>query len=163
MIRPALPDDSKTLISLADETGVFKGIEIQALGEVLDDYHAANQRLGHRAVVVCEGSAICGFAYYAPAAMTCATWYLYWIAVAKSRHRSGIGAELMRHVEADIRGAEGRLLLIETSSLDHYLPTRQFYLRQGYHQTAVLRDYYADGDDMVVFAKRFAPEKNPAP
>jgi ribosomal protein S18 acetylase RimI-like enzyme len=44
--------------------------------------------------------------------------------------------------------------LIETSSLPHYGLTRKFYLKHGYEQTAILKDYYADGDDMVVFRKR---------
>lgn len=154
MIRATAPDDTPVLVELARETGVFKPLELQALREVLDDYHATNRALGHRSVSEFEADRIRGFAYFAPAAMTDATWYLYWIAVDKSLHRSGIGAKLLRYVEAEIRQAQGRLLLIETSSLDHYLPTRQFYLKQGYDQSTILRDFYADGDSMVVFAKR---------
>src|SRR5207247_4454148 len=95
-----------------------------------------------------------GFAYYAPAAMTDRTWYLYWIAVEKTIQVQGIGTALLRAAEEDIRRHQGRLLLIETSSLPHYEPTRRFYLKHGYDQAAVLGDYYADGDDMVVFRKR---------
>ena len=57
---------------------------------------------------------------------------------------------------SDIRQLNGRLLLIETSSLPHYELTRRFYLKHHYDQAAVLRDFYADGDDMVVFRKHFA-------
>jgi len=57
-------------------------------------------------------------------------------------------------VDRIIRRHGGRILLIETSSLPHYDPTRRFYLKHGYGQEAVLRDFYADGDDMVVFRKR---------
>jgi hypothetical protein len=32
--------------------------------------------------------------------------------------------------------------------------TRRFYRKHGYDQDAVLRDFYSDGDDMVVFRKR---------
>lgn len=154
MIRPTLPSDTPTLTELAQSTGVFKPLEIQALGEVLDDYHATNQALGHRSVTECEGDRIRGFAYFAPAAMTDATWYLYWIAIDKSLHRSGIGAQLMAYLEEEIRHANGRLLLIETSSLDHYRPTRSFYVKRGYQQAGVISDFYADGDSMVIFAKR---------
>ena len=65
-----------------------------------------------------------------------------------------MGGTLLRYVEEDIRLLGGRLLLIETSSLPHYELTRKFYLKHHYEQTGVLRDYYADGDDMVVFRKR---------
>ena len=47
-------------------------------------------------------------------------------------------------------------MLIETSSLPHYELTRRFYLKHHYDQEAILRDYYADGDDMVVFRKHLA-------
>lgn len=155
MIRPTVPADTTTLVALADATGVFKPLEIQALREVLDDYFAANQAAGHRCVTGEADGAVVGFAYYAPAAMTDRTWYLYWIAVRKQLQARGLGAALLRHAEADIHAAAGRLLLIETSSLPHYELTRRFYAKHGYETAAVLHGYYADGDDMVVFRKRF--------
>ncbi len=97
-----------------------------------------------------------GYAYYAPAAMTDRTWYLYWIAVTKDTQAKGVGSKLLRHAESEIRDAGGRVLFIETSSLPHYAPTRRFYEKHGYEVTGVLRDYYADGDDMVVFRKHMA-------
>jgi ribosomal protein S18 acetylase RimI-like enzyme len=90
--------------------------------------------------------------------MTDRTWYLYWIAVDKAIHARGLGSELLRHSEEHIRSCCGRLLFIETSSLTHYEPTRRFYLKHGYEPECTLRDYYADGDDMIVFRKRFLVE-----
>lgn len=55
----------------------------------------------------------------------------------------------------------GRLLLIETSSLPHYEPTRRFYLKHGYERSCAIADYYADGDDLVVFRKRLHPRAGP--
>ena len=155
MIRPTVPSDTPSLLSLAQGTGVFKPMEIQALQEVLDDYHAENQAFGHRSVTSERDGQVVGFAYYAPAAMTDRTWYLYWIAVTKHTQARGLGGELLRHVEDDIRRLQGRILLIETSSLPHYHLTRKFYLKHGYEEAAVLKDFYADGDDMVVFRKHF--------
>ncbi len=153
MIRPTIPADTPTLLTLAEETGVFKPLEIEALKEVLDDYHAGNEREGHLSVTYEQDGRPIGFAYYAPAAMTDRTWYLYWIAVSKHTQARGLGGRLLRHAEEDIRQVGGRLLLIETSSLPHYELTRKFYLKHHYEQAAVLRDFYADGDDMVVFSK----------
>lgn len=154
MIRPTAPDDTPTLLALADGTRVFKPPEVVALREVLDDYHAANHAEGHRSVTAEEAGQIVGFAYYAPAAMTDGTWYLYWIAVRQGLQAKGVGTCLLRHAEEDVRRSQGRLLVIETSSLPHYEPTRRFYLKHQYEQAAVLRDFYAEGDDMVVFRKR---------
>ena len=155
MIRPITPVDTPALVEIARGTGVFKPAEIVALREVLDDFHDANAVEGHRAVCTEREGRIVAFAYYAPAAMTDRTWYVYWIAVDKRTQAGGLGGQLMRHIEADVRAVMGRLLLIETSSLEHYGPTRKFYLKHGYETAAVLADYYADGDDMVVFRKRF--------
>jgi GNAT superfamily N-acetyltransferase len=154
MIRPTVPTDTPTLIAVAEGTRVFKPHEIVALREVLDDYHEVNHAEGHRSVTAEEAGEVVGFAYYAPAAMTDRTWYLYWIAVRQDLQAKGAGTRLLRHAEEDIRRSQGRLLLIETSSLPHYEPTRRFYLKHQYEQAAVLRDFYADGDDLVVFRKR---------
>jgi len=158
MIRPTVPEDTPSLVGLAQGTKVFKALEIQALQEVLDDYHAHEKQFGHRSVTYEKDGAALGFAYYAPAEMTDRTWYLYWIAVKKDIHARGIGSQLLRHVEEDIRNQKGRLLLIETSSLPHYGLTRKFYLKHGYEQAAILKNFYSDGDDMVVFSQRMGKE-----
>ena len=155
MIRPTLPSDGPTILKVAAETGVFKPHEIQALDEVLTDYHATNESLGHCSVTYEHEGRILGFAYYAPASMTDRTWYLYWIAVTRHAQARGIGGKLLKYVEDDIRRRGGRILLIETSSLPHYDLTRKFYVKHHYEQVAVIRDFYADGDDMVIYAKRF--------
>jgi ribosomal protein S18 acetylase RimI-like enzyme len=157
MIRPTVPADTPALVELTRNTGVFKPHEIQALDEVLSDYHACNHREGHVAVTDERHGKIVGYAYYAPASMTDRTWYLYWIAVSPSTQSRGVGGGLLRHAAEDIRGRGGRILFIETSSLPHYDLTRKFYHKHGYEVTGVLKDYYSDGDDMVVFRKRLLP------
>lgn len=156
MIRPTIPADTPALVALTQDTSVFKPLEIEALHEVLDDYHASNQAEGHRSVTWDKDGDILGFAYYAPAPMTDRTWYLYWIAVTKRTQARGIGTKLLHHVEDDIRRLNGRLFLIETSALPHYELTRRFYLKHDYEETAIIRDFYADGDDLVVFRKKLS-------
>lgn len=154
LLRPATPQDTPLLTALANATGVFKPMEIEALREVLDDFHAVEITNGHFAVVGEDNSRIVGFAYYAPAYMTEQSWYLYWIAVDSTIHNKGYGGQILRKVEEHIHSLKGRMLFIETSSLKHYEATRQFYFKKGYELTGVLKEFYADGDDMVVFRKR---------
>ena len=161
MIRPATPADTPALKALTAGTGVFKPHEIDVLQEVLDDFHAGHGNDQHAAVVLERDGWVVGYAYYAPDVMTDRSWYLYWIAVAREVQGHGLGGELMRHVEDDIRQRDGRVLFIETSSLPHSELTRRFYLKQGYEITGVLRDFYSDGDDMVVFRKRLEGEDRP--
>jgi ribosomal protein S18 acetylase RimI-like enzyme len=154
MIRPLLPSDTPTLIEMARGTKAFKPFEIEALQEVLDDYHAQNAAEGHRAVALEADGAILGFAYFAAAAMTDRTWSLWWIVVDRGVQARGIGSELLQYVESAVRAAAGRQLLIETSSLPKYELTRRFYLKHGYSQIAAVADYYAAGDAMLYFCKR---------
>src|SRR4051812_24206952 len=161
MIRPSELRDSAALLDLARATAVFKPIELVALGEVLNDYHARDRELGHRAITDEQDGRPVGFAYYAPAAMADRAWYLYWIAVDPHLQARGMGSALLHAAEEDIRGRGGRLFLIETSSLPHYEPTRRFYLKHGYEEASVLHDFYADGDHLVVYRKRFLPRESP--
>ena len=154
MIRTTSESETDRLLELAEGTGVFKPLEIEALREVLDDYHDGNHHYGHRALTLEQDGQPVGFAYYAPTAMTDRTWHLYWIFVQKTGQARGLGSRLLRHVEDDIARSGGRLFLIETSSLPSYEPTRKFYLKHGYEQAAVVRGFYADGDDQVIFRKQ---------
>jgi GNAT superfamily N-acetyltransferase len=154
MIRPTTPTDTPALLALTEGTGVFKPHDLDTLRDVLDHYHAEAHAHGHRSVTYEDNGRVIGFAYYAPADLTDRTWHLWWIAVSKQIQAKGVGSQLLRHVEDDVRAARGRLLVIETSSLPSYDLTRRFYLKQGYDQAAVLQDFYADGDSIVFFTKR---------
>lgn len=155
MIRPTTIADIPQLVRMAHETGVFKPLEIEALQGVLDDYFESQMEDGDVAVTDETDGELLGFAYYAPIPMTDNTWSLYWIVVGKKTQARGIGGQLLKHCEDDIRGKGGRVLLIETSALPHYDLTRRFYLKHGYDQEATIRDYYSDGDDLVMFWKKF--------
>jgi ribosomal protein S18 acetylase RimI-like enzyme len=154
-IRPTTPADTDELIAITDATGLFRPIEVQALREVLDDYHATNRAHGHHCVTCAEAEHVLGFAYFAPAAMTERAWHLWWIVIRKDVQARGLGTLLLRHLEDEIRSEQGRVLFIETGSLPHYELTRRFYLKHGYEQHAILKDYYAAGESMVVFRKAF--------
>jgi ribosomal protein S18 acetylase RimI-like enzyme len=153
-IRPALAADTTALKALTAGTGVFKEHEVEVLQEVLDDYHARDPESQHVAIVAEDEGRIVGYAYYAPDIMTDRTWSLYWIAVARDIQAKGVGSTIMRYVEEDVRRRDGRLLLLETTSLPHSELTRRFYKKQGYAIAGTVKDFYADGDDMVIFRKR---------
>src|SRR6476646_8224558 len=103
MLRAATPADTPMLLTLTAGTGVFKPYEVEVLKEVLDDFHAGRMGEDHYAVVLERDGRGVGYAYYAPDGMADRSWYLYWIAVAKDVQNGGIGGELMRFVEQDVR------------------------------------------------------------
>jgi len=152
-MRPMETGDIPVCVEMTRATGMFKPLEIEALGEVLEDYFAVTRDMGHRASVLVEEGRVTGYAYWAPAAMTDRTWYLYWIVVDTTVQGQGRGAELLRHAEDDAREQGGRLMLIETSGTDAYQRTRVFYLKNQYTMVARVPGYYAEGDEMCVFSK----------
>ena len=159
MIRPTHPDETAHLMEIARGTKVFKPIEIEALQEVLDDYHKGNFHLGHQALTFEQDGKAFGFAYFAPTPMTDGTWHLYWIFVDKQTQAKGIGAQLLKYAEDHITRIGGRLFVIETSSLPSYDLTLKFYLKYNYDQAGTIRDFYADGDDQVLFRKHLRAAK----
>ena len=86
--------------------------------------------------------------------MTKGTFDLYWIAVDPARQGRGIGRELLRAAEEAILAEGGRLLLVETAGKPAYAPTRAAYLAWGYTEVARVPDFYEDGDDKIVYARR---------
>lgn len=153
-IRPTRPDDVGVLIDMTRRTGVFRPIEIVALEEVLADYLKQPFGESYHCYSFERDAQVLGFECHGPNTMTDRTWDLYWIVVNKETHARGIGSELLRFVEDDVRKHHGRLLLIETSSMPAYEPTRRFYKKHGYEQAALVKDFYADSDSLVMFRKR---------
>ena len=154
MIRPTVPADTPELLAITAGTGLFTPADVATLEEVLKEYHAEHAALGHRCATDEQDGKIIGFTYFAPAAMTDRTWDLWWIVVSKQIQARGIGGALLRHAEEGARAETGRLMMVPTSSLPSYELTRRFYLKNGYDVAGILKDYYADGHDMVIFGKR---------
>lgn len=154
MFRLIEPSDVEGLIQLTDATEYFKPLEIMALREVFDDYFKEEINYGHRCYGEFEGGRPLAYVYFAPVPMTEGTWCVYWIAVARDVQNKGLGTRLINFVEEEARNHNGRLLLIETSSLTRYESTREFYKKRGYTVASHIPDYYADGDGLVVFCKR---------
>jgi GNAT superfamily N-acetyltransferase len=83
------------------------------------------------------------------------TFDLYWMAVDPAAQGAGIGTALIQAMEERLRGV-ARLIIVETAGRADYRPTRTFYEARGYHQAAVIADFYAPGDDQVVYVKTLA-------
>lgn len=97
-----------------------------------------------------------GYACWGPTPATDRTWDLYWIAVDTALQGAGIGTILLEEVERRLLGQHARMLIAETSSRSDYAATHGFYRRRGYTEVARVRDFYATGDDRIIFVKRFS-------
>jgi ribosomal protein S18 acetylase RimI-like enzyme len=78
------------------------------------------------------------------------------MAVDPARHGTGVGTALIDAMERRLQGV-ARLVVVETAGRPEYLPTRAFYQARGYRAAAVIPDFYAPGDDQVVYVKSLSP------
>ena len=106
-------------------------------------------RFGVRA----SGCELVGYCAWGAVPLTKRSYDLYWIAVAPGRQGLGIGRQLLERAERAVAARGGGGLYIETSSRPAYRRTRRFYRAAGYRQVARLADFYAPGDDKLVFCK----------
>jgi GNAT superfamily N-acetyltransferase len=151
MIRPTTPDDTTALIAIADAIG-FQPNELEELSEMLADYFGGDSDSANFWITDDDNGPV-GVAYCEPERMTNRTWNLQLIAIRPDRQGQGRGARLLRYVEQTLTARGERMLLVETSGLPGFERTRAFYAKCGYEEEARIRDFYAAGDDKVVFRK----------
>ena len=153
-IRVMTNKDKTAVMQILRKTPEFKPVEVVVAEEVIDSYLGDPCRSGYHILVAELDSTVAGYICFGPTPLTEGTWDIYWMAVAPDRQRQGIGSVLLDSAERNIRETEGRLSIIETSSLPSYVNTRDFYRRHGYEIIASIPDFYALGDDKVIFQKR---------
>ena len=104
-------------------------------------------------IAVSDNGNVQGYYCIGPTPMTIGTFDLYWIAVDASCHNKGVGKRLIQDAEDYVRRTGGRLIIAETSSQSKYENTRNFYIRTNYKELTRIKNYYSDGDDLVVYGK----------
>ena len=151
MIRALVPADIPAVLDVAVSSGLFPAEEVAIVEDLMVDYLARTEARGHACVVDEEGGELLGVAYYEPVRGTEGAWELLMIGARADVQGRGRGRALMGHVEGDLRARGQRLLLVLTSGTPEFARTRAFYTGLGYDEEARVRDYYAPGDDMVLF------------
>ena len=92
--------------------------------------------------------------YAAPEKFTNGTYNLYAIGVKKELQGTGIGHKMMDFIEQLLKENKKRILIVETSSNDQFTLTRQFYNKLGYRQEAIIKDFWNEGEDKIIFWKK---------
>jgi len=186
-IRWTQPEDRQTVLSFLAETGFFRPDEIDIAREVLDAALADGPNGHYQSFVACvespqpsvhssqssktppqlstdnrqlaTTSETVGWICYGPTPCTLGTFDIYWIGVASTMQGRGIGRALTAFAEQAIADRGGRLLVIETSGRETYVPTRRFYEALGYREVSRVPEFYAPADDRVVLTKQTPTRK----
>jgi len=147
-IRVPQKSDLAQISLVLRETDLFPA---EMLEEMIAPYF--DEPDGPERWLVCEGAGdvVIGFCFFRPEPLAEGTWNLLAIGFRENHQRHGYGAALIAEVERAL--VNERVLIVETSGTSDYANARAFYDKCGYDREAVIRDYWADGDDKVIFRK----------
>ncbi len=155
-IRPTQSQDADALLRLAGAEPLFTTEEADTVAELLESYLTTEDHNGYYFLSAMESGELLGFACYGPTPLTQGTFDLYWIAVGQRAKGKGIGRALMAQTENEVRKQGGRMIVLDTSGRAQYAPTRAFYQRLGYTLAATIPEFYAPGDDLIIFTRTLA-------
>jgi GNAT superfamily N-acetyltransferase len=145
--------DIEAVRDIVASSGFFNAEEVDIAMELVQERLGHGAASGYHFIFAETDGKVAGYACYGPIAGTHSSFDLYWVAVHQSGRRGGLGREIMARAEQAIAQAGGTRIYVETSSRSQYEPTRNFYLRLGYRQDAVLADFYGPGDSKVIYVK----------
>jgi len=151
-IRPIAAPDRAQLAALLKRIETFSAEEVTCALELVD---AAIQGSNDYQILLADrDGAVVGYICYGPTPMTEGTFDLYWIATDPQVRGQGVGSSMVAAMEGDIRRRNGRLVRVETSAMEAYGPTRGFYASMKYKEEGRFRDFYKEGEDLIILGKR---------
>ncbi len=149
-IRAVTPSDTEGLKVVVDSSELFPS---EYLDEMISDYFN-NPDTQDIWFTYIDNNKQVAIGYCIPEKLTEGTYNLLAIGVLKESQGKGIASEMMKHIEQLLKQKEGRILIVETSSDDAQIAARNFYKKIGYTQEAVIRDFWKEGEDKIVFWKK---------
>lgn len=166
-VRPRLREltsaDAPRIADITRATGVFREEELGIAAEVFADGTAALEKARAAGAAASgelpyyllgaelEGRLV-GWVCWGATPCTEGTWDLYWLAVDPAAQGHGVGTALVDEMERRLQG-KARLISVDTSGRADYEPTRRFYEARGYRAVAIVPNFYARGDDQVIYTK----------
>jgi N-acetylglutamate synthase-like GNAT family acetyltransferase len=141
-------DDVPALQGVLDQTELFPS-------EMLPDMLApalAGETEAFWLTCHLDGEAV-GLCYTVPEELADGTWNMLALAIRPDLQGKRLGTELVFAAEQHLRTKGQRILIVDTSGTDDFALTRKFYAQNGYDEEARIRDFWAEGDDKVIFRK----------
>ena len=147
-------------LTIARNSEVFKSVEIDTLNEVVEDYRG-NPGTTYRIFEEKDGDRVVGFVIFGRTPMPEFAWDIYWLVVDRHFQRRSMGKRLITKVQDFLSAKYPKAILrVETSSRVDYSAARNFYLKQDFKEAGRIKDFYEDGDDLVVFVKYIENKEN---
>ena len=145
--------DIEEYLNIARGVGIFNNIDIQVLREVLEEYRRAPETDYFLIDEKREGKLL-GYIIFCRTPITEFSWDIFWLMVDKEWQGKGIGKKLIIELEKFIFKTDERAILrVETSTKKEYSHARNLYSKQGFNEVGRIPDFYAEGDDLIIYFK----------
>ena len=151
LVRAARREDREALEAAIRSDGTFKPAEIDVALELIDKSLAEEDDYLLR--VIEDDGVVAGYVCFGRTPMTEATWDLYWVVVHAAARGRGLAGALVAAMEDEIAATGGGHVRVETSLTEGYGAARRLYEKLGYPLLATFSDFYAPGDDLLVYYK----------
>jgi D-alanine-D-alanine ligase len=151
-----IPSDRSDVRYLVESSGFFSAEETDIAEELVEEHLSKGVQSGYYFLFAELSGKVVGYTCFGPVPATASSYDIYWLAVDTGLRRMGVGKSLIRGAEELIEKMGGRHIYIETSSRDQYETTRMFHRSCGYVEEAVLKGFYAPGDDKIIYVKVIA-------
>lgn len=149
-IRDIVKADIEALKKVVDSSELFPS---EYLDDMISDYFNNKDTQDIWFTYIDKHTPV-AIGYCVPEKLTDGTYNVLAIGVTPNSQRKGIAREMMHYIEQVIKHKNGRVLIVETSSDDAQMGARIFYKQIGYTQEAVIRDFWKEGEDKIVFWKK---------
>jgi ribosomal protein S18 acetylase RimI-like enzyme len=149
-IREVIHSDLDSLKIVLDSCGLFPS---EYLDDLISDYFH-NLDTNEIWFTYVENDSPISIGYCIPEKLTSGTYNLLAIGVSENHQRKGVAVEMMNFIEQKLKTIGARVLIIETSSDDAQIGARNLYQKLGYNQEAVIRDFWNEGEDKIVYWKK---------
>lgn len=146
--------DIKSIREIVVSTKFFYDHEVEIAVELVEERLKAGESTGYYFVFAEVDGVTAAYSCYGPITMSKTCYDLYWIATHNDFRGKGIGKQLLEETYKQARNMGCKIIIAETSGLDHYAPTRAFYDSTKFELEARLKNFYDEGDDKLFYTKR---------
>jgi GNAT superfamily N-acetyltransferase len=146
--------DIKRVTEIVKSTKFFYDHEIEVAAELVKERLECGESSGYYFIFADLDGITVAYSCFGPVSMSKTCFDLYWIATHNSYRGKGIGRQLLEETIRQAGNMGCKIIIAETSGLEHYSPTRAFYISNKFDLEARLRDFYDEGDDKLFYTRR---------
>jgi GNAT superfamily N-acetyltransferase len=146
--------DIQRVMEIVESTKFFYDHEVEIAAELVAERLAEGESTGYHFVFAEVDGVTAAYSCYGPITMSKTCFDLYWIATHNDYRGKGIGRVLLEETYKHARNMGCKIIIAETSGLEHYAPTRAFYISNKFDLEATLKNFYDEGDDKLFYTKR---------